>query len=144
MILAQTAGLTLQDIIDKLAPRPGFPGLFYDILLYIIFFAALITMFMQSDKQLITTLLMAAVAAMAVIAKLNVFAATDILGGRIQGTRGGILLPIVLLINAGMFVLPLIVAGITQAKKSRPSAVLGGIIGGLYFFAFWYISQRGG
>jgi hypothetical protein len=126
IVLAQKT-LQLQDILNKLAPRSGVE-LLYDIFLYIIFFLALITMFMQSDKQLFPTIVMAAVAAMAVLGKLSIFPAKDF------GS---------LIINAGMFVLPLIVAGITSAKKSQAPAIFGGILGGLYFFLFWVVSQRG-
>ena len=38
---------------------------------------------------------------------------------------------------------PIIVAGITKAKKSQPLAVIAGVLGGVYFFMFWVISQRG-
>jgi hypothetical protein len=127
MILAQRS-LDLQDILEKLAPRSGIE-LLYDILLYIIFFLAIITMFMQSDKQLVPTMIMAGVAAMAVLGKLSIFPPKDF------GS---------LVINAGMFVLPLIVAGVTAAKKSQGPAIIGGVVGGLYFFIFWLVSQRGG
>jgi hypothetical protein len=42
-----------------------------------------------------------------------------------------------------MGVIPLIVAGITQAKKSQGPAIIGGLIGCVYFMLFWLISQRG-
>lgn len=119
--------LDFQDILQALAPRMDGINLLYDILLYIMFFLALITMFMQSDKQMFTTLIMAAVAALCVIAKLNVLRPKEF------GS---------LVINAGMFVLPLIVAGITQAKKSQGPAIIGGVLGGVYFFLFWVVSQR--
>jgi peptidoglycan/LPS O-acetylase OafA/YrhL len=126
IVLAQKA-LTFQDILNKLAPRGGIEFL-YDIFLYLMFFLAVITMFMQSDKQMFPTILMAAVAAMAVIAKLNVLKPKEF------GS---------LIINIGMGVLPLIVAGITQAKKSQGPAIIGGLIGCVYFMLFWLISQRG-
>jgi hypothetical protein len=125
IILAQKA-LTLQDILSKLAPRGGVE-LLYDIFLYIIFFLAVITMFMQSDKQTLPTILMAAVAAFAVIGKLN------IMTPKAFGT---------LIINIGMGVIPLIVAGITKAKKSQAPLVIGGVLGMVYFIIFWLVSQR--
>jgi hypothetical protein len=67
-------------------------------------------------------------AALAVIAKLNLF--NPLAFGA-------------LVVNAGLFILPLITAGITKAKKSIGLAVLGGILGGVYFFFFWFVSQRG-
>jgi hypothetical protein len=41
-----------------------------------------------------------------------------------------------------MGVVPLIVAGISKAKKSVPLAVIGGVIGVVYFIIFWLVSQR--
>lgn len=118
--------LTAQDILAKLGPRPGM-GLVWDIFLYLIFILAVVVMFMQSDKQLVPTLMAGGVAAMAVIAKL------DVLDAREFGS---------LVINAGMFVLPLIIAGITQAKKSQAPAVIGAVFAGIYFFLYWFVAQR--
>jgi len=125
IVVAQKA-LTFQDILSKLAPRGGVE-LLYDIFLYIIFFLAVITMFMQSDKQTFPTILMALVAGCAVIAKLNVLKPKEF------GT---------LIINCAMGVLPLIVAGITKAKKSQGLAIIGGVLGMVYFIIFWLVSQR--
>jgi hypothetical protein len=127
LILLAQRTIDAQDILQKLAPRGGVE-LLYDIFLYIIFFLAVITMFMQSDKQLVPTMIMAGVAAMAVLAKLQIFPPKDF------GS---------LAINAGMFVLPLIVAGVTSAKKSQGPAIIGGVFAGVYFFLFWVVSQRG-
>lgn len=118
--------LTVQDILAKLGPRPGI-GLIWDIFLYLVFLLAVIVMFMQSDKQLVPTLMAGGVAAMAVIAKL------DVLAPREFGS---------LVINAGMFVFPLIIVGITQAKKSQAPAFLCAVFAGLYFFLFWFVAQR--
>lgn len=126
-ILAQSISLNPQQIIQRLAPRSGVE-LIYDILLYIIFFLALIVMFMQSDKQLVPTILAGLVGALAVIAKLNVF------DPKAFGS---------LVINAGIFVFPIIVAGITRAKRSQGPAIIAGVLGGIYFFLFWVVSQRG-
>ena len=65
-------GLSAGAILARLGPGSS-PGLIWNIFLYIIFFLAVITMFMQSDKQSITTILMGSVGAFAVIAKLSVF-----------------------------------------------------------------------
>lgn len=129
LILAQQINLNPQEIVARLSPRTNGVYLVYDILLYIIFVLALIVMFMQSDKQLVPTILAGLVGALAVIAKLNVF--DPLAFGA-------------LVINAGIFVFPIIVAGITKAKKSQPLAVIAGVLGGVYFFMFWFISQRGG
>ncbi len=125
IVLAQKA-LTLQDILAKLAPRGGIEFL-YDLFLYVIFFLAVIAMFMQSDKQTFPTILLAAVAAFAVIGKLNILKPKDF------GS---------LVINIGMGVIPLIVAGITKAKKSQPLVIIGGVVGMIYFIMFWLLSQR--
>ncbi len=127
MYLAQQINLPLNEILARLAPRSGVE-LLYDIALYIIFFLCLIVMFMQSDKQLVPTILSGMVGALAVIAKLNVF------DPKAFGA---------LVINAGIFVFPIIVAGITKAKRSQPLAIIAGVLGGIYFFMFWFISQRG-
>ncbi|HEX2905565.1 MAG TPA: hypothetical protein VHO69_01795 [Phototrophicaceae bacterium] len=125
-LLAQQVKIDPQDILARLALRSGVE-MIYDIFLYIIFFLMLIAMFMQSDKQLGPTLLCGMVGAMAIIGKLNVFEPKEF------GS---------LIINAGIFVLPIIVAGITKAKKSQPLTIIAGVLGGVYFFMFWFISQR--
>jgi hypothetical protein len=120
-------GLTLQQVLSHLAPRGGV-NLIYDIVLYIIFVLDLILMFGQSDKQTITTVMAGGAAAMAVVAKLDVFTPKSF------GS---------LVINAGMFVLPLLVVGISKAKKVQPLGVISAVFSAIYFFAFWFFSQRG-
>ncbi len=118
--------VNLQEILSKLAPRDGI-FLLYDIFLYIIFFLNLILMFGQSDKQTVPTIFAGGAAALAVIAKLDVFKATAF------GS---------LIVNAGMLILPLIVVGISKAKKVMPLGIISGVLAGIYFFMFWFISQR--
>ena len=118
--------LTLQQILAQLAPRSGV-NLIYDIILYIIFVLDLILMFGQSDKQTITTIMAGGAAALAVIAKLDVFAPREF------GS---------LIVNSGMFILPLLVVGISKAKKVQPLGVISGVLSAIYFFAFWFFSQR--
>lgn len=132
MLLAQSTRLSVQDIIAALGPNSE-PGLIWNILLYLIFFLALATMFMQSDKQLLTTLMMAAVALSAVVDKLQFIATTPVLGQRGFGT---------LLLHILIFTFPLVVAGITRAHKSRGPAILTGILGGIVFFGYWALVQR--
>jgi hypothetical protein len=120
-------GLTLQQVLAHLGPRSDI-GLLYDIFLYIIFVLDLILMFGQSDKQTITTIMAGGAAALAVVAKLEVFTPKSF------GS---------LIINAGMLVLPLLVVGMSQAKKVQPLGIISGILSAIYFFAFWLISQRG-
>ena len=120
-------GLTLQQVLSHLAPRGGV-NLIYDIVLYIIFVLDLILMFGQSDKQTITTVMAGGAAALAVVAKLDVFTPKSF------GS---------LVVNAGMFVLPLLVVGISKAKKVQPLGVISAVFSAIYFFAFWFFSQRG-
>ena len=119
-------GLTLQQVLSHLGPRGGI-NLFYDILLYLIFILDLVFMFGQSDKQTITTIMAGGAAALAVVAKLDVFTPKSF------GS---------LIVNAGMFILPLLVVGISKAKKVQPLGVISAVLSALYFFAFWLISQR--
>jgi hypothetical protein len=118
--------LTLQEVLAHLAPRSGV-NLLYDIVLYIVFVLDLILMFGQSDKQTITTVMAGGAAALAVIAKLDVFRPKEF------GS---------LIVNAGMFVLPLLVVGISRAKKVNPAGVVSALFSALYFFAFWLLAQR--
>ncbi len=118
--------LTLQQVLSQLAPRSGV-NLIYDIVLYVVFVLDLILMFGQSDKQTITTVMAGGAAALAVIAKLDVFT---------PKTFGS------LIVNAGMFVLPLLVVGISKAKKVQPVGVISAVFSAIYFFAFWFFSQR--
>ena len=118
--------LTLQEVLSHLAPRGGV-NLIYDIFLYIIFVLNLILMFGQSDKQTLTTVMAGGAAALAVVAKLEVFTPKSF------GS---------LIINAGMLILPLLVVGMSKAKKVQPLGVISGILAAIYFFAFWLFSQR--
>lgn len=115
-----------QEILNALLPRGGFE-LIYDIFLYIMFFMNLVLMFAQSDKQIVPTIFAGGAAALAVIAKLNVFAPKEF------GS---------LIVNAGIMILPFLVFGITNAKKTRPIAMISGILGAVYFFMFWFFSQN--
>ncbi len=119
-------GVSIQQILSHLAPRSGI-NLIYDIMLYIIFIMDLILMFGQSDKQTIPTIFAGGAAALAVIAKLDVFTPKSF------GS---------LMVNSAMFVLPLLVVGISKAKKVQPLGVISGIFSALYFFAYWFFSQR--
>jgi hypothetical protein len=132
MVLAQGTRVNFQDIIAALGPNSE-PGLGWNILIYLIFFLALATMFMQSDKQLPPTLMMAATAFAAVLDKLQVLATSPILGQRGFGT---------LLLHIAMSSLPFIVAGITKAEKSRAPAILTGILGTILFLGYWALVQR--
>ncbi len=123
-------GISLQEIIQTLLPQSEF--LIWDIFLYIIFFLSLITLFMQSDKQILPTLLMAAVLLLTLIAKLSI-------SRQIPFQRREFAM---LIVNCGIFIFPALVAGMTKAKKSRGPAVLAGLIGFVFMFLYWLIFQR--
>lgn len=118
--------LDLQEIIRLLSPRSG-TELIWDIMLYAIFIFGLIAMFMQSDKTLLPTLMMAAVVFIAVISKLQVIPPRHI---------------ITMLINAVMAIFPIMVAAFTKAPKSRPLALLAGITGFVYTATFLLFVQQ--
>lgn len=116
-----------QEIIRLLGPSQD--RLIFDILLYITFFFTFITLVMQGDKSLVTTIISAAALLLGLIGKLRVFTPLDF------GT---------FIVNAGVFLLPALVAGMTPDAKSRGPAILAAIMGAVYFFAFWFFFQRGG
>jgi hypothetical protein len=125
--------INFQDIVAKLGPARQMPYLLFDIMRYLIFILAFITMLFVPDKQLLASLLMTAVLGMVVLAKLDIFEPTD--------------LP-TLALNCGIFVIPLIVAGMLRGRGKTPRAlapaILTGLLGGGYFFLFWALAQRGG
>lgn len=127
-----TPDFNFQDIINALGPRNTMPELLFDILLYAIFGIGFVTMLLIPDKQLMPSLLMIAVLGLTVIAKLDIFDPTEL---------------IVLALNVGIFVIPLIVAGMLRARPGKmPAAlwpaILTGLVGGGYFFIFWAMAQR--
>ncbi len=115
-----------QEILQLLGPTAGH-GLIWNIFIYLIFFFTLITMLMQGDKALLTTIIAAAGLMLCVIDKLVIFNARDF------GT---------MVIHAGMFLFPGLVAGMTRDSKSRPPAIFATVIGAVYFFLFWFFLQR--
>ncbi len=126
----QTQFPSFSEIVQNLKPRSG-QGLLWDLMLYAIFFLGLVTTILIPDKQFIVTVVMAVVLVMAVVAKLQVFKPGDF------GT---------LVLNIGMFVLPLISAGMVRQRSGTARAVapaaLTGLLGGAYFFLFWALEQR--
>ncbi len=134
---------TADDILDALGPRDG-DALILDIILYLIFFMSIITMFLIPDKQLTASLLNFAVLFFAVISKLLVSADVNDLDAIISPCD----LP-TLGINAALFALPLIIAGMVRTRKvgSPPAmftSIINGLFGGGYFFLFWALAQRTG
>lgn len=119
---------TFADLTGALALNSE-PGLIFNILLYIMFFLNLAAFFMQDDKQMIATLAVGMTLALIVVAKLAI----------IEPTNLGMLV-----VNALIFVTPLIVTGMSKAKKSKPLTIFAGVLGGVYFFVYWFILQRNG
>lgn len=126
-----------QEIIDLLGPRTG-DDLIFDILLYLIFFMSIISMFLIPEKQLMATMLNFTVILLAVLSKILVGENAPYI---LEPTD----LP-VLPINAGMFVIPLMIAGMVRQRRGSPPAmatgIITGLLGGTYFFLFWALKQR--
>lgn len=118
--------ISIQEILFRLGPNSGH-GLIWNIFIYVIFFLTLVTMLMQGDKALFTTIICAASLLLGVIDKLVIFQPREF------GSMA---------IHAGMFIFPALVAGMTKDTKSRPPAVLAAIVGAVYFFLFWFFLQR--
>lgn len=120
------------EIIALLGPRDGVQ-LYWDILLYLIFFLALVMLGFMPDKNMLPTILTACVLLLAVIAKL------DVLEPKEFGT---------LVVNCGLFVIPFIVAGMVRNSRSAKAgrvmapAVIAGSLGGVYFMMFWFLAQQ--
>lgn len=126
-------GLDPQQILQLLGPRQGI-GLLFDILLYLIFILGLIGLFMQSDKQLIATLLLAGALLATVLAKLQIFDDQFVLG--IYGFGA-------LIVNAILLITTAMAAGITKAKGSRPILIIVAVLATSYFFLYWALTQSG-
>lgn len=126
-------GVSIQEIFKLLGPQTG--NLLWNILLYIIFGLSVITILGMPDKNMLASLLMGAVALAAVIAKLSTSATPPLFPKREFG---------MFLINVVMFVFPLLTAGVVRARRKGrtvPLAIITGIIGGMYFFFFWFVEQ---
>lgn len=134
MIVLAQQDVSFQDILSYLGPSSP-PGFIWNIIMYVIFFLALVTMLLQSDKALTPTLLMAVVLAAVVIDKLQIMErqAAPLFNQPGLWT---------FLLHCVMFAVPLLVAGATKAAKSRGPAILTGIIGGIYLFGYWVFVQN--
>ncbi len=122
--------IELSDIPRLLGPGSG-TDVIFSITLYIIFFLSLITMLMQSDKQLSATLIMASTLLLIILAKLTL-AADAPFTRREFGSY---------VIHAGIFIFPALVAGMTKAPKSRGPAIIAAVLGAIYMFGFWFLYQ---
>jgi hypothetical protein len=129
-------GFDIQDALKLLAIGSG-QDMIWNIMLYVIFFLGLITLFLIPDKNMFPTLLTAVVLLLAVVAKVSLASSDPILRKKEFG---------MMIINIGMAVLPFVVAGMIRSGK-KPSkapgpAILGGIIGMVYLFMFWFLQQQ--
>ncbi len=130
--------LKLSDIGALLALGPGQTAI-WSIFLYIIFFFALITLFVMPNKNMVPTLLTATVLLFAIVAKLSVTALALGKPPILQKTDFGMFV-----INVGMFVFPLIAVGMARARKNRATvpAIFTALTGAVYFFAYWFFVQQ--
>jgi hypothetical protein len=129
--------VNFQDILNLLAPGGG-QDFIWSIFLYIIFILAMITLFTIPDKNMISTLLMASVMLMAIVAKISLASADPILRRKEFG---------MMVVNVLMGVFPLLVFGMVRSSSKRkfagaPLAIIGGLLGFAYFFMFWFFVQQ--
>jgi hypothetical protein len=124
----------VNDIVDALKPRQG-KELVWDLFLYSIFFLCLINMAFISDKQQLLSIMNFTTMALALFSKLLV------------GThRAAMLGPndfATLILNIGLMILPLSIAGMARKNKGQKSnhaiipALIAGFMGAGYFFLYW-------
>lgn len=133
----------INDIIGYLGVTNESPTILWDILIIICFFLGFITLLMQSDKQLLPTILMAITLLFLVIVKLTLRAE---LAGRpfflqpgISGDNVDLDGLVVLLMLVGIFIFPWTVAAMTKNGRSRPPALLGGLLGALLCFGVMFV-----
>lgn len=129
--------ISVNEIIALLGPGRG--ELLWNLLLYTIFILALIALFIMPDKNLRATLLVTAVLLAAVIVKLSLSVGprqAPIIGRCDFG---------MLVLNALMFSFPLLSLGLVRTRKRTAvfaPLILGGIVGGLFFFGYWIVVQN--
>lgn len=133
--------IDFQNILFYIGPNSN--PIIWTIFLYTLFFLALVMLFAMPDKNMIPTLLVATVLMAVVVAKLSL-AAESSNDRPIFDTRSfGMYV-----VNIIPFVFPLITAGMVRARSGKakgrvvPPAILTGLIGGVYFFSFWYFFQQ--
>lgn len=126
--------IDMSDIMVYIGPGTG-QNIIWSVFLYVIFFLALITLFLIPNKNMVPTLLMAGVLLCAVIAKISL---AQRRGAILETKEFGMLV-----INVCMFIFPLIAVGLARARKNKMAApaILTSLIAGAYFFLFWVIVQ---
>jgi threonine/homoserine/homoserine lactone efflux protein len=132
-------GININDIGTLLGFGSG-SDIIWNFGLYVIFFLSLFSMFRMPDKNMVPTLLIGAVLALAVIAKISINARyigeDPVLTNREFG---------MFVVNAGMVVFPFVAAGMVRAKKKGPvigASVLTGIFALVYLLMFGILEQR--
>lgn len=131
-------GVSIGEVLQALVPRTTpVTILLVDVLLYTMFFLNLIAFFMQDDKQIAATMLMGLALLANVVGKLS----TYYIGRRnpIEYFDENHLT--MLIVNSAIFVIPIIVAGMSKAKKPKPLTIISGVLGGVYFGLFWFFFQ---
>ncbi len=132
--------LSAQQILQLFAPGSG-QQIIWSIFLYLAFFFALITLFLIPDKNMLSTVTMAAVLIFIIVAKVSIMRPGTVFPTSDRFSFG------VFAMNIGIGVLPIIVAGMIRSgkrkSKAQAPAIFTGIIGLVYWFLYWLIVQRG-
>lgn len=126
--------VNFQDILQALGPGTGQDAI-WSVFLYIIFFFAMITLFLTPDKNMVPTLLIAGVLMATIVAKLSLGTSPPLLERKEFG---------MMIVNITMFIFPIIAVGMLRAKKNRMAApaIITAVTGFVYFFMFWLVVQR--
>jgi hypothetical protein len=127
-VASAQGNIDINTFINRLGPnasRAVPPLLSY--LLYAVFVMSAVTMVVVPDKQSTLSFLMIGVMIAAFLAKVQFFYICGL---------------VTLVLNVIMFVVPLIVGGMSRGIPGKPPRSLGmgiftGILGGAYFFLFW-------
>ncbi|MCC7447266.1 MAG: hypothetical protein IT324_07625 [Anaerolineae bacterium] len=122
--------LNFQEVLKRLAP--SYPTPIIGITLYVIMILAIITLFLQKKSNLQITIMIALTVMCALIEKIDAW----------RSFAGADTQFVALMLRIVIFVLPLVCAGMTKWEKSRPPAILAGVIAGVYLFARWFFEQR--
>ena len=109
----------MQNILTKLNIQNDFP---WGYVLYFIIAMAALTLVLQKQGNLTITVLMSIAIMAALISKIEAIPRYDLFAH---------------LTRILMFVLPLVVAGMTRTPKSRGPAILAGLAAIIYMVAMW-------
>jgi hypothetical protein len=109
----------MQNILGKLNITADFP---WGYVLYFIIAMAVLTLLLQKQSNLTITILMAICIMAALIEKIQAIPTNDIWA---HMTR------------IAMFVMPLVVAGMTRTGRSRGPAILCGLTAAVYMLVRW-------